>query len=139
MPALMDEIDFLSRLQDLLAAEVDGVDKGRVLRQAAGALERRGRPVECRIVPFVPGRRPGAEAAHPGLGSSEAVAVILPGEEQDPAWVLYTLEGEAEVRARVSFAGAIPVPGWEDRPVPPTGALAIVPVLDLLPGAGWAW
>jgi CRP-like cAMP-binding protein len=148
----LSEIAFLSRLQDLLATDVTGVDaaaKARIVSRAAGALERSGRPVECRIVPFVPGRRPGAEAAHPGLGSSEAVAVILPGEQEDPAWLLYTVEGEPEIATRVSFTGPdgsigpVPVPGWEDRRVPPDGAgprtLAIVPGRDLLPGAGWAW
>jgi hypothetical protein len=56
-------------------------------------------------VPFVPGRRPAAGAAHPGLGSSEEVAVILRDEELDPAWLLYALSGAAgddvAVRARV--------------------------------------
>ena len=147
----LSEAAFLSRLQELLASPVtglEGAEKAGILRQAAGALERDGRPVECRIVPFVPGRRATAEAARAGLGSSESVALILPGEDEDPAWLLYTLEGDAEVRARVSFTGPdgslapVPVPGWEDRPVPIAGnghrALAIAPARDLLPG-GWAW
>jgi CRP-like cAMP-binding protein len=148
----LSESAFLSRFQDLLAVEVAGIDaaeKARMLQTAAGSLERNGRPVECRIVPFVPGRRPAAEAAHPGLGSSEAVGLILPGGNEDPAWLLYTLEGDAEIRTRVSFTGPdgsigpVPVPGWEDRPAVPNGgghrALEIAPARDLLPGAGWAW
>ncbi len=147
----LSEAGFLSRLQELLASPVTGVggaEKASILRHAAGALEHDGRPVECRIVPFVPGRHATPEAAQAGLGSSESVALILPGEQQDPAWLLYTLEGDAEVRARVSFTGPdgslgpVPVPGWEDRPVPAAAdghrALAIAPARDLLPG-GWAW
>jgi CRP-like cAMP-binding protein len=61
----------------------------------------------------------------------------------------YTLDGEPEIRTRVCFTGPdgsigpVPVPGWEDRPVPPKAAgrqaLAIVPARDLLPGAAWSW
>src|SRR3954470_6874047 len=87
---------FLGRLQELLAAEVTGLDasaKAEVLRRAADALERTGQAVQCRIVPFVPGRRPAAEATHPGLGSSAEVAVILPGADADRAFLLYDLDG----------------------------------------------
>jgi CRP-like cAMP-binding protein len=164
-----DEGAFLGRLQELLASEVTGLDaatKAEVLRRAADALERTGEAVQCRFVPFVPGRRPEAEATHPGLGSSEEVAVILPGAEQDQAFLLYDLDGGPpdEVRARVAFTGPdgsippVPVPGWEDRPALPltfvAGAdgaarleeipgrrrvLPLTPAHDLLPGAEWAW
>jgi CRP-like cAMP-binding protein len=100
-------------------------------------------PLECRILPFVPGRRPTDEALHPGLGSSEAVAVILPGPEEDRAWLLYELSGDAPVRARVSLTGPdgsarpVPVPGWEDREVEPLafavapdGGVALGPAVD---------
>jgi CRP-like cAMP-binding protein len=93
--------------------------------------------LECRILPFVPGRRPSDEALHPGLGSSEDVAVLLPGERDDPAWLLYELSGagaeDAVVRARVSLTGPdgarppVPVPGWEDREIAP---LAFVVAAD---------
>ena len=125
--------------------------------------------LQCRIVPFIPGRRPAAEATHPGSGSSEEVALILPDEEEDRAFLLYDVDGEASVRARVSFTGPdgsldpVPVPGWEDREatpltfVPgPDGAaqlapidaashparrrvLSITPAHDLLPGESWVW
>ena len=62
-----------------------------------------------RVVPFVPGRRPADEAAYPGLGSSEEVAVILDGQE-DPACVLYTLTGAD--RPEVSVQVSIPAAGW---------------------------
>ena len=108
--------------------------------------------LRCRILPFVPGRRPSDEALHPGLGSSEDVAVLLPGERDDPAWLLYELSGaEAEsaaVRVRVSFTGPdgaqppVPVPGWEDREIAPRAigiagrrVLELSPARDLLPVA----
>jgi CRP-like cAMP-binding protein len=65
-------------------------------------------------VPFVPGRRPADEAAHPGLGSSEEVAVILEDEE-DPACVLYTLN--APDRPEVSVQVSLPAAGWERREI----------------------
>ena len=95
----------LARLQNVLEAGVDAA----TLRAAADALEAIGEPLELRIVPFVPGRRPADEAAHPGLGSSEEVAVILEDEE-DPACVLYTLTGadRPEVSVQVSLSGCEP-------------------------------
>ena len=107
------QVSLLERLQDLLEAGVDA----RTLRAAAAALEGTGDPVALRIVPFVPGRRPADEAAHPGLGSSEEVAVLLDGQE-DPACVLYTLPaaGLPGVTVDVSLSlGDRPVAGWEQR------------------------
>ena len=115
---------FLGGLQDVLAADAPGVDKARVLRAAAEVIERTGAPPRLRIVPFVPGHRPLAEAAAPGLGSSEDVALILPGDEQDRAHVLYDVGEDLDVRARLSFTGPdgslapVPVPGWEERAAP---------------------
>src|ERR671915_1293656 len=106
MPPVSEAV-FLSRLQDLLAAEVAGLNaerKADILRRAGDVLERDGCPLECRMVPFVPGRRPSDEAAYPGLGSSEAVAAILPDGRDDPAWLLYGLSGasrKTSVRVRV--------------------------------------
>jgi len=110
-------------------------------------------PIECRFLPFVPGRRPTDEALHPGLGSSEAVGLLLPGPDEDQVWLLYELSDGAAVRARVSLTGPdgsaapVPVPGWEDREVPalafaagPDGSVGLVPapatrrrVLELSP------
>jgi CRP-like cAMP-binding protein len=104
------------------------------------------------FVPFIPGRRPEDEAVSPGLGSSEDVGVILPGGEDDPAHLLYTLSGAADVRATISFTGPdgalapVPVPGWEDRPLAPVRfapesarlVLRLSPARDLLPGS-WRW
>ena len=76
------------------------------------------------IVPFFPGRRPADEGAHPGLGSSERVAVMLP-DQSDPAYVLYTHAGPGEVRATLEFTGPhgtrapVAVPGWSERVIEP--------------------
>jgi CRP-like cAMP-binding protein len=136
---------FLGGLQDVLAADAPGVDKARVLRAAAEVIERTGAPPQLRIVPFVPGHRPLAEAATPGLGSSEDVALILPGEEQDRAHVLYDVGEGLDVRSRLSFTGPdgslppVAVPSWDERAAPELrlGArhvLAIDPADDLLSG-----
>jgi hypothetical protein len=72
---------------------MNGIDNPQVVDTTA----------QLRIVPFVPGRRPSAEAIAPGLGSSDGL----------------------DVRAPLSFTGPdgsmspVPVPGWEDRAVPP--------------------
>ncbi len=101
----------LARLQDVLATGVDAV----TLRAAADALEALGEPLTIEIVPFVPGRRPADEAAHPGLGSSEEVAVLLEDDE-DPARVLYTLS--AAGRPGVSVEASVSAPGWQRREIP---------------------
>src|SRR4051794_15743122 len=130
MPQISEAV-FLSRLQDLLVAEVAGLDtehKASVLRRAADVMERDGRPLQCRMVPFMPGRRPSDEAAHPGLGSSEAVAGIPPDGKDDPPLVLSPLpgpSGKTSVRVRVPFPGPdgtlppVVVPGWRDREAVP--------------------
>src|SRR5918999_5755860 len=122
----------LARLQDVLAAGVDEAGAAGVaslLRAATAAVEDTGAAIECRVVPFVPGHRPELEAAHPGLGSSEEVAVILAGDQSAPACVLFTLRAaglrEVSVHASLSFSGPdgrlapVPVPGWERREVEP--------------------
>ena len=64
-------------------------------------------------------------------------AILLPDGEQDQAFVLYDLTDGLSVRARMSFTGPdgslapVPVPGWEDREVPP---LTFVPGTD---GSAW--
>jgi len=92
------------------------------------------------FVPFIPGRRPQDEATSPGLGSSEDVGVILPGEDDDSASLLYTADGD--VRVTLTYACGAPVPGWEDRPLAPERiapgserlVLRISPKADLLRG-----
>jgi CRP-like cAMP-binding protein len=120
---------WLARFQEVLADGAQDAGIADVLRAAAAALDRTAQPLACRIVPSVPGDRPAHEGAHPGLGSSEEVAVIVGGDHDDPACVLFALPGAGlpgvEIRATLSFTGPdgrlapIPVPGWERRPVEP--------------------
>src|SRR5262245_20193084 len=105
-------IAWLAQLQAALAEGTQTAGAGAtaaVLRAAAAAIERTGQPLGCRIVPSVPGHRPTHEGAHPGLGSSEEIAVIVEGGQDDPACVLYALPGAGlpgvEVFATLSFTG----------------------------------
>lgn len=96
-----------------------------------------GRPT-CRIVPFVPGRRPTDEDHRPGLGSSDAAAVVTEtGGRQNRAVLLVELsdlpEG-AQVQATLSLDGR-PLDDWEDRAIELTTAarqrLVLFPDEDL--------
>ena len=83
--------------------------QGAVLRRAADVLERTGSRSSagsCRSCR----RRPSDEAAHPGLGSSAEVALILPGEEQDRAFLLYELStaGVQEPRSACASRSRVP-------------------------------
>src|SRR5262245_6934827 len=100
-----------------------------------------GQPPQLRIVPFVPGHRPAVEETAPGLGSSDDVALILPGEERDRARILYDVSDGLAVRARLSFTGPdgslapVALPGWEDRPAPDT-RIGERRVLEIDPATG---
>ena len=75
--------------------------------------------VECRIVPFVPGRRPTDDDTRRGLGSSDRVALVTGEERDNRSVVLFevsALPPEAAVEATISIDGR-PLPGWERRPV----------------------
>ena len=77
--------------------------------------------------------------------------MILPGDAEDTADLLYTANGE--VRVTVSFTGPdgtmppVPVPGWEDRPLEPVRfapesdrlVLRLSPTRDLLPVDARRW
>ena len=105
--------------------------KAALLAAAAERL-RLGRAAACEIVPFVPGRRPVDEAAHPWLGSSDQAALIL---ERRPARRQRRLRprstsrrgdaAQAELDVTLSFAGIdgsiepAPIPGWDRRPLAP--------------------
>lgn len=89
----MDRRAFEHHLGELLRAPVTGLtlqDKAAVLRRHAeaflndGSLER----FTAGFEPFVPGRRPDDEAAWPGLGSSEAVALFHAGRTPDDTLTL---------------------------------------------------
>src|SRR6266536_2106199 len=92
----MRETDFLAKLNALLGAHVEGVDATRLAEIVLAAAERirSGRPpAGCEIVPFVPGRRPIDEAAHPWLGSSDQAALIVDGDQPNVAYLLYIVTG----------------------------------------------
>jgi CRP-like cAMP-binding protein len=101
----IDEGTFVGKLSELLGQEVVGMDAQRraaVAERAAALLARHDSAPSCRIVPFLPGRRPTDEASHPELGSSDqAVLLGAPGD----AYVLYAvppgfreLTGQATLR-----------------------------------------
>jgi CRP-like cAMP-binding protein len=76
--------------------------------------------VTCRIVPFVPGRRPTDEDARPGLGSSDCAALVTGVDRDNRAVLLFEvsdLAPDATAEARITIDGT-PLPGWECRPVP---------------------
>ena len=131
----MSEADFLGRLADLLGTPVDGLEpevRAEIFERAAARL-RDGGPVACRVVPFAPGCRPTDEAEHPGLGSSDQVAMLLAGTPYEGrpnrAYVLYELPGWNQEKfafdATLALTGPdaeqepAPAPGWDRRPVEP--------------------
>ena len=78
--------------------------------------------MECRIVPFVYGRRPTDEDIHPGLGSSDRAAFVTGDERNNRTIILYELSdipAGAQVDATVSI-GDVALPGWNQRPLEPT-------------------
>jgi hypothetical protein len=78
----MREAEFLTQLHLLLDTTVVGLNQDQklgLIRTLCDEAQRRSpeqRPT-CRFVPFVTGRRPIDEAAHPGLGSSDSTSLIL--------------------------------------------------------------
>lgn len=75
--------------------------------------------MQCRFVPFVPGRRPTDERAHPGLGSSDSVALVT-GEDRDNEAVLLFDVSDLADGATVEVTVTIddePLPGWERRSI----------------------
>lgn len=62
--------------------------------------------LQCRIVRFVPGRRPTDEDRHPGLGSSDGAALVTGGADEDPdnrAIVLVELSGDVDAAVEASL------------------------------------
>lgn len=168
----MREVEFIAALDALVRAPVGGLDDGAkaALLVAAGArLTSGSAPAGCAVVPFVPGRRPVDEAAHPLLGSSDQAALVTDGDEGDAYLLVDVTRGGAarpELDVTLSFAGpdgsleSEPIPRWDRRPLAPVAfapgadgprlvdaelagsarlALAISPRRDLLPGTTWSW
>jgi CRP-like cAMP-binding protein len=128
------EVDFIARLQELVDSPIRGLDadsKARILHAASERVRRGEARIECRIVPFVPGRRPTDEALHPGLGSSERAALVrspeASGDPDNTAYVMFDVSGctgEAlELDVTLSFVGldgsieSGAIPSWDRRPV----------------------
>src|SRR6266508_2270991 len=97
----MREAEFLNQLYALLDASVVGLDipqKLQLIRDICDETLRasdQGTSLTCRIVPFITGRRPTDEVAHPGLGSSDNSSMILPAglTDENRTYILYTLDG----------------------------------------------
>lgn len=73
--------------------------------------------MHCRIVPFLPGRRPTDEDARPGFGSSDSAAMRTDADLDNRAVLLLEIAGLSEgavVEADVTVDGE-PLPGWTAR------------------------
>lgn len=138
----MRESDFLAQLYLLLDTDVLGLNqhqKYELIQTLCADARRRGpeqRP-GCRIVPFVTGRRPIDEAAHPGLGSSDSTSMILDqaDAEANTCYILYRITGLDQyspeerdafaIDISLAFAGTdgsqhtLPLPVWSRRPIAP--------------------
>jgi CRP-like cAMP-binding protein len=84
----MDRRTFEQELSNLLQAEVQGLSPGEKVALVHRHLDQLAlTPAHERLAiafePFVPGRRPIDEAAFPGLGSSEVVALFHRGRKDD--------------------------------------------------------
>ena len=127
-PPPLSEADFLSRLGELLAAPVDGIDAARraaIFERAAARIRDGGAP-GCRVVPYAPGCRPTDEAGHPGLGSSDQVAMLLAGspwaDMHNRAYLLYELPGARDPQLKLDVTlslGDGALEGWDRRPIDP--------------------
>ena len=138
----MREAEFLTQLHRLIYAEVVGltsdqkIDLIHVLCNEAQQTATE-KPPTCQVVPFVTGRRPIDEVAHPGLGSSDSTSLILAEATQgeNKTYILYQVTGLGQDAAEehnafaldltLSFAGTdgsqqtLPIPGWDKRRVEP--------------------
>jgi len=138
----MRESDFLAQLHLLLDTDVLGLNQEQklgLIRSLCVEAQRRGpqqRPT-CRVVPFMTGRRPIDEAAHPGLGSSDSTSMILDelDSETNTIYILYHLRGLDQyppeerdafaIDISLAFAGTdgsrhtLPLPVWNTRPIAP--------------------
>lgn len=124
-PTLSDDAHERSLVQRLSAVLADSgaapERKATVLRAMADAVASTGMPM-CRVVPFTPGCRPTDEESHPGMGSSDAAALVLGDTraEANQAYVLFEngdLPADAVVQVTATVDG-VALPGWERRPVP---------------------
>ena len=138
----MREPDFLSQLTELVDTPVLGLSRAEQLALVQAVCAERQRAIgaplpACDIVPFVSGRRPTTEIAHPGLGSSDNTALLwdVAGRDENCAYILYSVTGLERytpeecaafaLDVTLSFAGSdgslqtAPLPGWNKRPLVP--------------------
>jgi CRP-like cAMP-binding protein len=138
----MRESDFTLQLLQLFNSDVPEMTRKQktALTQAVADVTGQGtghKLPTCRIVPFVTGRRPTYEAAHPGLGSSDNASMICGASdpETNKSYIMFELSGLepyiSQDRASLgldltlSFAGTdmsqetSPIPGWDKRPIQP--------------------
>jgi CRP-like cAMP-binding protein len=137
---MLRETEFLGQLRRLLGSRVRGIsdeEKRAIVQRLAVELGDEAtatRPPACHLVPFVAGRRPRDEAAHPGLGSSANAGMILPdSNDGNVIHVLYRVDHGTELPSHalsgialdvtLSFTGpgasGVPIPGWYRRPLEP--------------------
>ena len=130
----MREAEFLSQLYHLIDAEVVGLSSDQkidLIHVLCDEVQKTAteKPPTCRVVPFVTGRRPIDEVAHPGLGSSDSTSLILAEATQgeNKTYILYQVTGLGQEAAEahnafaldltLSFAGTdgsqqtLPIPG----------------------------
>ena len=136
----MREAEFFYQLARLLEADVAGLDRDQkidLIRALCGEAQYFGTAQlpACQIVPFVRGRRPIDEIAHPGLGSSDNTGMILgkAEAENNQTYLLYHITGLGQyspeeyasfaLDVTLSFSGTdgsletAPIPGWNKRPI----------------------
>lgn len=116
---------FVAALGAIVADSGLGCDEqSALLRAMADRLDQGRGPERCRIVPFVPGRRPDDEIAHPGFGTSDVAMVRLADDRRNTATVLFEVDdlpADAEVRADLvleplaSGGHESSLPSWSDR------------------------
>src|ERR1022692_2671324 len=90
-----ETVSLSADLADLLArSDLNAEDLAALLKAMAASIEATGEPARCRIVPFIPGRRPTDEIDHPGLGSSDSAMLVLDDSSRpNTAMVLFDLDG----------------------------------------------
>lgn len=123
------EARFVTDLSALLDDHDLSIERqAEILRATADAITTLGHYPWCRIVDFIPGRRPTDEFGHPGLGSSDCAAVRVGVEpKKNSAYILFDIGGsteglEADATIRLVDPGGVafgdPLPEWDARRVP---------------------
>jgi len=138
----MDENEFLYQFHSLLRSDVSELDLGQkinLIRALCVEVEQaKARQLPAfQVVPFITGRRPIDEAAHPGLGSSDCTGMILEDgrSANNQSYILYYINGlepyladsseAVSIDVTLSFTGTdgsqpgAPISGWDRRLIEP--------------------